>query len=75
MSENIFIMSLCPFWSVQMLRILGNGEKMRNVHNIPIISIRQSSEDSGIPHSHVIWPFTSRAYMDDGEREVIDVKN
>ena len=45
-----------------MLRIFGNGEKMRNVQNIPIILIRQSSENYGIPHSHVIWASASQAY-------------
>ena len=46
-------MSLYPFRLVQKLRIFGNGEKIRNVQNIPMILLNQSSQNLEIPHSRV----------------------
>ena len=51
-----------PFWSVQRLRIFGNGQKIRNVHNIPIKLIKAGSKNPGIPYSLIICASSFTAY-------------
>ena len=66
-------MSFYPLRSVQKSRICGNGEKIRNVQNIPIKLLKESAKYFGKTQSHVRCASALRHYCKSGPFPIISV--